>query len=174
MNIKARFNSRGRIIVPRGISLGERLQLESVLDGYGCLIWTGNKSKFGYGHIRWSGRSAYTHRLSYENNVGPIPAGMKVLHRCDKPACIDPAHLFLGTDLDNVADRQRKGRQAKGETVAKHVRGENSPTASLTNAQVRAIRVAPGPQRAIAARFSVCQMTVSNIKRRKLWAHLED
>lgn len=56
----------------------------------------------------------YSHRLAYEAWVGPIPDGMHVLHRCDNPPCINPAHLFLGTDAENVRDRDGKGRTARG------------------------------------------------------------
>lgn len=145
-----------------------RLVEKSRADASGCRIWIGRTMRGGYGHLNWDGRGWYAHRAAWTLANGTIPDGLKVCHQCDTPACINVEHLFLGTDANNVADKVAKGRQAKGEKIAIHVRGENSPTATLTDSQVRAIRAASGPQRAIAAQFGVCQMTVSNIKRRKL------
>jgi Pectobacterium phage endonuclease len=97
-----------------------------------CWIWTASKVKDGYGGFRQgklAGRLA--HRISYITANGPIPAGLHVLHRCDTPACVNPAHLFLGTHQDNVADKLAKGRQARGTT---------SGRAKLSDDQVREIR----------------------------------
>jgi len=77
-----------------------------------CLIWTGPKAGNGYGAIKSGGKQVKVHRASYELSVGQIPDGMHVLHRCDQPACIEPAHLFLGTHEENMADRTAKGRHA--------------------------------------------------------------
>lgn len=76
----------------------------------GCWEWTAERNRKGYG-IFWRNASMTgAHRASYELHVGPIPDGLHVLHRCDNPPCVNPAHLFLGTNQDNVDDRQRKGR----------------------------------------------------------------
>ncbi len=82
----------------------------------GCLPWVGNKHSFGYGQIWDRTRALFplsAHRLAWEFAYGPIPKGMHVLHRCDNPHCVNPDHLFLGTNLDNIADKTAKGR-AKG------------------------------------------------------------
>jgi len=74
-----------------------------------CWIWTGailQGKQNGYGVFN-GGRA---HRWSYEYHIGPIPEGMKVLHKCDVRSCVNPSHLWLGTDLDNARDRVRKGR----------------------------------------------------------------
>lgn len=80
----------------------------------GCWVYSGASDRRGYGRPgTWkagSRKRIYAHRRSYELLVGPIPAGMLVLHRCDNPPCCNPAHLFLGTDLDNHLDKVAKGR----------------------------------------------------------------
>ncbi len=63
----------------------------------------------GQVHIRY--KNQYAHRVAYELATGPIPEGMVVCHRCDTPACINPDHLFVGTQQDNIADMHRKGRR---------------------------------------------------------------
>lgn len=99
----------------RKASLLERLGRRTVLQGE-CWLWIGSKlMPFGYGQITSAGKTLLAHRVSYEQHVGPIPAGLNVLHHCDRPECWNPAHLFLGTHADNVADKVSKGRQYRGE-----------------------------------------------------------
>lgn len=87
-----------------------------VRKGDGCWLWTSNAHHNGYGQIALSRngatrqRWAWAHRVAWELTNGPIPAGQLVLHRCDTPLCVNPAHLFLGTHLENIADSVRKGR----------------------------------------------------------------
>lgn len=84
-----------------------------------CWLWTGSVDKGGYGRI-WSIQSntrLRTHRYSWELHNGPIPEGAQVLHNCpdgDNPACVNPNHLFLGSNNDNVADMMKKGRHGSG------------------------------------------------------------
>lgn len=80
----------------------------------GCVLWGGAKNPGGYGVMAWRGPLKPTHRISWEIFNGPIPQGMLVLHRCDVPACVNIAHLFLGTPKDNMVDMVNKGR-AKNE-----------------------------------------------------------
>lgn len=93
----------------------------------GCWLWTGWKLNSGYGDTSVNGRRITVHRFSYELANGPIPKGKLVLHRCDVPACVNPEHLFLGTDADNNHDMRAKGRARNGRQ-------------KLTPEQVRAIR----------------------------------
>ena len=131
----------------------------------GCVEWTGHRTKDGYGKLSRSGIEVYTHRYSWERKHGPIPKGLHVLHKCDNPPCCNEYHLFLGTQTDNAADREIKGRgnQPKGE---KHGR------AKLTEANVKEIRrrLAAGEvQRMIAKGFGIAHSTVGKISRGNAW-----
>jgi len=75
-----------------------------------CWPWTHGKTLAGYGQTTVNGEKRLAHRLAWELAVGPIPAGLCILHRCDNPPCCNPAHLFLGTKKDNAADAIAKGR----------------------------------------------------------------
>ena len=80
-------------------------------DENGCREWTGARHRNGYGKFGiWPSGTTLAHRMAYELTVGPIPAGMVVRHSCDKPACVEPTHLLLGTQADNLADRAARGR----------------------------------------------------------------
>lgn len=81
-----------------------------VVKGDGCWLWTGHRGSGGYGRFWLNGKQVLAHRTSWEITNGPIPDGLYACHRCDNPPCVKPAHLFLGTALDNAEDRDRKGR----------------------------------------------------------------
>lgn len=136
----------------------------------GCIPWAGCKRGNGYGVITSYPRGARVsaHRLSYELLVGsPIPDGMHVLHRCDNPSCINPTHFFLGTQTDNNADKQAKGRQPRGERMG---------CAKLTADQVREMRAryAAGSisQRELAKEYGIGKSVVAQIILRRKWQHV--
>lgn len=79
----------------------------------GCWLWQGCVNTTGYGMVSWAGRkNIVAHRLSWTIVNGPIPEGLNALHKCDTPRCVNPEHIFLGTQKDNAADCLAKGRFA--------------------------------------------------------------
>lgn len=125
-----------------------------------CWIWIGAKFPSGYGEISVNNRSIRAHRFSYQIHYGPIPDGKIICHRCDNPACVNPDHLFLGTNKDNTQDMIRKKRGLVG---------EKNPCAKLTLEQVIEIRETNLPQRKIASKYGISQTMVGKIKRGTKW-----
>lgn len=138
----------------------ERLMKRTVVDmNTNCVVWTGAVGFGGHGQIRSEKHKLLaTHRVSWEHHNGPIPEGMKLCHRCDNPPCINPDHLFLGTQADNMRDMIAKGRNRRGET---------HHNAKVTDDQVRDIIAATGTQREIAKRFKLSQQHIGVLKRRE-------
>lgn len=97
-------------------SLKDRL-LKRTKKTDGCWLWSGTLTKQGYGHIRWKKRTLLCHRVSYCFFIAPFNKNICCLHHCDNPSCVNPNHLFLGTNKENMNDRDRKGRH-----VAWHLR----------------------------------------------------
>jgi hypothetical protein len=94
-----------------GRTLLERLLNKVVVnDVTDCWEWQGGKNNIGYGMMRDDLKMRTTHRVSYEEHKGPIPAGLCVMHSCDNPICCNPDHLSLGTHKQNTQDMMSKGR----------------------------------------------------------------
>lgn len=132
-----------------------------------CHIWTASFGSAGYGQIAVDGAPRAAHRVAWELEHGPVPAGMCVCHRCDVKACVNPAHLFLGTQADNLGDMRSKGREA---------RGEGHGNASLSGDQVVAIRALSASglsQRRIARVLGVSKSAVQAVIDGKTWRHLD-
>lgn len=147
---------------------------EKVEIGNSCWLWTAGKTPNGYGKHKVCRTTIGAHRFSYELHYGKVPAGMLVCHRCDNPICVRPDHLFLGTPADNMADKVRKGRQAKGKQLnLPSVCGERNPNAKLMFAQVTMIREehASGrtSYRLLAERFGVSKGMIAFIVRGENW-----
>lgn len=133
-----------------------------------CWLWLGGKGSDGYGIFR-TDKSIRAHRFSYQLAFGPIPHGLSVLHKCDKPPCVNPRHLFVGTHQENMNDAYEKGRYP-------HIRqGEENNLAKLSEKQVREILSLAGiiNQRQIAKQFNVHPATICLILKGKNWSHLQ-
>ena len=144
----------------------------------GCWLWTAGINAHGYGDFWAHGRTNAAHRIAWELWVGQVPNGLHVLHRCDVRCCVNPAHLFLGTNADNMADRNAKQRQAFGKRNGAHTKpdrvrhGEAQGAAKLTEAQAIAIRNDPRRPRFISAQYGVSRQTIHRIKRGTAWSHI--
>jgi hypothetical protein len=137
-----------------------------------CWLWQGTRHN-GYGYFKWRNTRRFAHRVAYELHYGAIPTSDNphdtcVCHTCDNPSCCNPAHLFLGTQAENNADRDQKGRQA----IPK---GSKHGNAKLTEKDVIEIRhrAATGESYAVLARaFGTTKTNVGYIVKRKAWKHI--
>jgi len=134
----------------------------------GCWEWRAGRLKDGYGKA-FLGGHWLAHRLAYTVLVGPIPEGLNVLHHCDNPPCVNPEHLFVGTQSDNMRDCVAKSRMRENS-------GEANPHAKLTVTQVVEIRArcrpgrgSPVNQTRLAEEYGITQAQVSAIVLGKSW-----
>lgn len=134
-----------------------------------CGPWTDARrnGKTRYGLLRTGHRGEErwpAHRIAWVLANGPIePRTLYVCHRCDNPECVNPAHMFLGTHADNIADRGVKKRAARGEAAG---------LASFTNEQVAGIRRDPRPYSEIAKDYGVTESAIGGVRTGRSWAHL--
>lgn len=154
----------GKVTKPLAQRFGEKVEVAST----GCHLWTGYKMPNGYGQFggwdeKGKRRMLLAHRVAYELAFGQIPIETLVCHKCDVPACVNPDHLFLGTQTDNMGDAVLKGRAA---------RGERQGSSKLTEQQVKKIKMARGTHESIASYFGVSRRTVGMIKRGERWGHV--
>lgn len=136
----------------------------------GCWLWCGAAQSKGYGLFHDDDkRLRSAHRGVWEAWKGPIPVGAHVLHSCDNPACVNPAHLFLGSNTDNMRDKVSKGRQsqAKGSLngQAKLIERDVAIIRMLLDLGVKAHRM--------ATLYNVSEQTISNIKANRRWKHVQ-
>lgn len=151
---------------PKFIPLAERFARFVLKSNPGsCWLWTGSIDGRGYGKIYKRGEGPIlAHRTAWEIAHGFIPDGLLVLHRCDNPRCVNIAHLFLGTHLDNVRDMLGKGRD--------RMVGERNHRVKLTADIIREIRMSRETGIAIAKRLGVTSKTISCVRGRKVWKHI--
>jgi hypothetical protein len=167
----------------------QRLDAKTMTDpASGCILWTGTRHGNGYGHINIDGRMVLVHRVAWSLAHGcPVPDGMLVLHRCDTPSCVNPDHLWIGTQLDNMRDCSDKGRCHEGDKNGSRThpeclargdrssarlhpesyRGERNGAAKISDAAADELRrraQAGENYRLLAAEFGVSRSLVSLIK----------
>lgn len=141
---------------------------KSVNKTDGCWLWISGLDKDGYGAFRAEHNGVThqrAHRYSYALHKGKIPRLLSVCHTCDVRACVNPDHLFLGTNAENVDDKMAKGRH-------RTINGENHYRARLTEGQARAILLDPRPHTQIANSYNVSRTTISSLKARYSWPQL--
>lgn len=163
-----------------------------------CWMWKCGKNKKGYGSFWADGEMWTSHRFSFYLANGAVPAGMCVCHACDVRSCVNPSHLWIGTNADNTRDRDIKGRQVspKGDAhwarrnpemivrgdrhysklhPEKVRRGTNSGNARLTDDDIRSIREryqGGESQSSIAETFGMSQVNISHVVLGRTWSHV--
>ena len=133
----------------------------------GCWEWNGSRNKSGYGVLNIENKILRVHRLAYTTWVGPIPEGQVVRHKCDNPPCMNPEHLELGTQNDNLTDIQLRGH---------HSRGEDRYNSKLNARQVLDIRKRYSEgcitQKTLSLEYKVSVQTIAAIIQRRNWKHV--
>ena len=132
-----------------------------------CWEWTSSKDKDGYGDFRNNRKERKVHRFSWFLHYGEIPEGLLVCHHCDNPSCVNPTHLFMGTQKDNIQDALAKGR-----LKSPGLKGEAHGRAKLTEEQVLSIRTSGRSEADLARKYNVDRKAIWNIKNHITWTHI--
>jgi len=138
----------------------------------GCWLWTAAKCN-GYGHFGMNGKVYRSHRLSYEHYKGKIPDDLIVRHKCDNPACVNPEHLELGTQKDNVQDCIMRGRKPEMPTII--AKGVKCKKSNLTEDDVREIRILRGfgfTLKELKSKYNINEGSIWKIVNRINWNHV--
>ena len=152
-----------------GVTEAERFELGYIPEpNSGCWLWvgtvrgSGRNSEVDRPVMRVKGKRTFASHVAWRLNNAPVPNGLSVLHRCDNPMCVNPAHLFLGTHFDNMRDMAAKGRAGAGKLTIDQVRliRQTHKTLGKTHGE-------------LAKQFGVSRVSVTNIINRKVWAHLD-
>lgn len=141
-------------------SLRDRFFSRFVKLENGCWQWRSHTDKDGYGILPGDRQNIRAHRFSYEIHTGSIPEGMLVCHHCDNPGCVNPDHLFVGTQKDNAQDAIAKNR---------HYVGEKNGRSKLTKENVKEILDSSMNGQQLANKFGVTRSTINNVRKNKTW-----
>jgi hypothetical protein len=132
-----------------------------------CWEWQGKRDKNGYGSLSWDHRSVRAHRVAMSLTDGDWDNRLLVCHTCDNPPCCNPAHLWRGTNHDNMLDKKGKNRSGHG-----GAKGEKAGSAKLTAEQVRQIRCSPLSGNQLSRQYGVARNYIFAIKKRLTWKHI--
>jgi len=149
------------------IPLSEKIERNIIrIPESGCWIWMSSLNPGGYGKTGIGrGSCLSAHRVSYEQKFGPIPKDKFALHTCDIKCCVNPDHIFIGNQKENMADKVHKNRQAKGEKHGRH---------KLTEKQAMEIKFSTNPPIDLAKKFNCSITTIRQIKSGLYWKHLRN
>lgn len=141
----------------------------------GCLEWTGYtmpKPGHPYGRLKFNGSKQLAHRVAYMIEFGEIPEGMCVIHRCDNPRCCNPDHLSVGTQVENIKDRDAKGRC---NARFPHKKGSETLAAKLVEddvIKIRELRLMGMTTVALSKMYGICTSGISRICSKQIWKHI--
>lgn len=153
---------------------GKRFEITPVVDRFwkyvkktkSCWIWTSKNQASGYGRLKIKGKHISVHRFSYELHKGKIPVGLFVCHSCDNRLCVNPDHLWLGTNTDNIRDMEKKGR-------SKHPNKENHWKSKFSISDIKKIRekykTGYFSKKELAKEFGTCKSNMASILQNKTW-----
>ena len=139
-----------------------------------CWNWTASLRPTGYGQMRYLGTTELAHRVAWMLFRGPIPKAnnrygtMNVLHHCDNPKCVNPQHLFIGDQADNVRDAVAKQRWGK-----RGCQGERHGRSRLKEKDVREIRRSSLSTQQLAVKYKVSKSAIQHVLKGRSWTHLE-
>lgn len=133
----------------------------------GCHLWTAALGSGGYGVIQHEGRALRANRVALELSGTAIPDGMVVRHSCDEKSCVNPAHLSVGTQADNIADKVRRNRQSRGSGRW------NAMPEPRAREIVRAV-LDGATHRNLMAKFGLSKQQALRFAKRRTWTHLFD
>lgn len=147
----------------------DRIAKHVVIDENGCHLFMGCRNHDGYGRIGKDGKNVFIHREMFKHHNPDIEMTGVIMHSCDRPNCVNPAHLKHGTVADNVADMVAKGRRVT-------VKGSNQPDAKLHENDIPAIRARLTINEScstIAADYGVSPSAIRGIEKGRTWKHVK-